>query len=132
MLTRVSGSMDGAGAARADQADEVWTTRRLFAQHKAIGISAVVLLLALLAIIVGGILASSPVVISDSSTCSTWSSANQTQQQAYGQRYIREHGALPSGSTNPGSVVAAINAGCTQAFDNDAQDTATVVGAIKG
>ncbi|MBV9606863.1 MAG: hypothetical protein JO027_17240 [Solirubrobacterales bacterium] len=126
----MSGSMDG--AASADPAAQVWTTRELFARHKLIGISAVVLLILLLAIIVGGILASSPTAIADSSTCSTWSSANQAQQQAYGMRFIREHGAPPGASRDAAGVVAAVNAGCTQAFDNDVQDTASVVDAARG
>lgn len=41
------------------------------------------------------------------------------------------HGALPGGSSSPGGVVAAINTGCTDAFNNDVQDTITVVQAIK-
>ncbi len=129
MLTRVSGSTEG--AAPASQAAQVWTTRALFARHKVIGISAVLLVALLLAIIVGGVLASTTSVVNDKSTCATWSSANQTQQQAYAERYLREHGALPNGSSNPASVVAAINTGCTDAFNNDVQDTITVVQAIK-
>ncbi len=125
MLTRVSGSMDG--AAPADQTAEVWTTRALFARHKVVGISAIVALVLLLVIVVGGILASSPLVVDDSTTCTGWSSANQTQQQAYARRYLQEHG---GGKTADG-VVAGINAGCTQAFDNDVQDDITVVKAIQ-
>ena len=124
------GSTDG--AAPADRGAEVWTTRALFARHKLIGICGVALLVLLIAIILAGVLGSSTVVVSDSSTCATWSSAKETQQLAYGQRYIREHGALPSGAPSPTSVVAAINAGCTQAFDNDAEEDVTVVQAIKG
>jgi hypothetical protein len=129
MLTRVSGSTDGAAAA--DQAGQVWTTRALFARHKLLGIIAIVGLILLLAIIVGGIVASSSVAVSDSSTCSTWSSANQTEQEAYARRYLREHGAPPGGATTAAAVVVAINTGCTDAFDNDTQDTITVVQAIK-
>jgi hypothetical protein len=124
----VSGSTDG--AAPANQAGQVWTTRALFARHKVIGISAIVGLLVLLAIIVGGILASSSVVVNDSSTCATWSSANQTQQQAYAQRYLRKHGSLPGGARTAADVVAAVNTGCTDAFDNDTQDTITLAQAI--
>jgi hypothetical protein len=111
---------------------EVWTTRALFARHKVIGICAIAALLLLIAIILAGILGSSTVVVSDSSTCATWSSANQTHQLAYGERYLQEHGALPSGASTPSSVVAAINTGCTQAFDNDAEEDVSVVQAIKG
>jgi hypothetical protein len=125
----VSGSTGG--VAPADRGAEVWTTRALFARHKMLGICAVALLVMLVATILGGILASSTVVVSDSSTCSTWSSANQTQQHAYGRRYLREHGALPGGARSPAGVVAAINAGCTQAFDNDAEDDVTVAQAVR-
>lgn len=124
------GSTDG--VAPADRGAEVWTTRALFARHKVIGISAVALLLLLIAIILAGILGSSTVVVSDSSTCATWSSANQTHQLAYAHDYLREHGALPSGARTPSSVVAAINTGCTTAFDNDAEEDVSVVQAIKG
>jgi hypothetical protein len=129
-LRGVSSSTDG--VAPADRGAEVWTTRALFARHKLIGLCAVALLALLIAIILAGIMGSSTVVVSDASTCATWSSANQTQQLAYGQRYVREHGALPSGAGNPTSVVAAVNTGCTQAFDNDAEQDVTVVQAIKG
>lgn len=129
MLTRVSASTDG--AAPVNQAVEVWTTRALFARHKVLGISAVVLLALLLVLIVGGMVASKTTVINDSSTCSAWSSANQTQQQGYAQRYLRGHGSLPSGSRDPASVVTAIDTGCTDAFNNDAQDDISVVKAIK-
>jgi hypothetical protein len=118
-------------AAPADRAGEVWTTRALFARHKLVGLSAVALVLLLLAIIVGGVLASSPAVVTDSSTCSTWSSANQTTQHAYAVRYVREHGPLRGGVTAPASVVAAINVGCTQAFNNDVQDDVTLVHAVQ-
>lgn len=128
-MTSASGSTER--AALADQTAQVWTTRALFARHKRVGISAVALLVLLLAIVVGGLLASSPAVVNDSSTCSTWSSANQSAQQAYAVRYVREHGPLASGATSPATVVAAINAGCTEAFDNDVQDNVTLVHAIQ-
>lgn len=128
-MTSASGSTER--AALADQTAGVWTTRALFARHKRVGISAVALLVLFLAIIVGGLLASSPAVVRDSSTCSTWSSANQSAQQAYAVRYVREHGPLASGATSPATVVAAINAGCTEAYDNDVQDSVTLVHAIQ-
>jgi uncharacterized iron-regulated membrane protein len=126
----VSASTDG--AAPAERGAEVWTTRALFARHKLIGVCAVALLVLLIAIILAGVLGSSTVVVNDSSTCATWSSANQTQQLAYARRYVEEHGALPSGARTATSVVAAINAGCTQAFDNDAEEDVSVATAIKG
>jgi hypothetical protein len=117
--------------ARVDRGAEVWTTRALFARHKVLGMGAVAALVLLIAIILAGILGSSTVVVNDSSTCATWSAAKQTEQLAYGQRYLRAHGAPLGGAANPAGVVAAINTGCTQAFDNDAQEDVTVVQAIK-
>lgn len=117
--------------APADRGAEVWTTRALFARHKVLGICAVALLILLIAIVLAGVFGSSTVVVSDSSTCATWSSARQTEHQAYGERYLQEHGALPGGARSPAGVAAAIDAGCTQAFDNDAEEDVTVVQAIK-
>jgi hypothetical protein len=103
----------------------------LFARHKVLGICAVALIVLLIAIILGGILASGAVVVTDASTCATWSAAKQTEQQAYAKRYVREHGALPDGARSPASVAAAVDAGCTQAFTNDTEDDVTVVQAIR-
>jgi hypothetical protein len=119
------------GAAPVERSAEVWTTRALFARHKLVGICAAALLILLVATIVIGVLGSSPTPVSDSSTCSTWGSASHQQQRAYGPQYVREHGALPSGARDTSSVVAAVDAGCTDAFSNDVQDDITVVQAIK-
>jgi hypothetical protein len=70
-------------------------------------------------------------VVSYSTTCTEWGSANYTQQRAYAVRYVREHGSLSGGAVDPASVVAAINAGCTQAYASDVQDNITIVQAIK-
>lgn len=70
--------------------------------------------------------------VSDSTTCTQWGSANQAQQAAYARLYVREHGTLRGGATSPGSVIAAINAGCAQAYGDDVSDTTTVVQAISG
>jgi len=129
-LPDVTGSTDG--VAPVDRGAEVWTTRALFARHKVLGIGAVALLILLVAIILAGILGTNTVVVTDSSTCATWSSASQTHQLAYGRQYVREHGALSGGDRSPAGVVAAINTGCTTAFDNDAEEDVTVVQAIKG
>ncbi len=64
--------------------------------------------------------------VTDVSTCSAWSSANQNGQQAYAETYLHEHGSLPGGSKVPANVIAAINNGCGH-FDNDVQDNITVV-----
>jgi hypothetical protein len=112
-------------------AGEIWTARALFARHRTVGISVLVLLAVLVAITVGAILASKPLVVSDSTTCAGWGSATYNQQRAYARGYLQAHGTLSSGATSPARVVTAINDGCAQAYANDVQDTATVVAAIR-
>lgn len=128
-MTGASAFTDPAGVP--GQADETWTTWGLIVKHKAAALAGLFLLLLLLAIIVGGILASRPVLVTDSTTCTAWGSANQTQQRAYALRYVREHGPLSGGVTNPASVVAAINNGCGEAYVNDVEDNVTVLQAIR-
>ena len=129
-MTSASGTTERAAAS--GQAPEAWTIRALFAGHKAVGIGALSLLALLVAITVVAILASGPLVVSDSSTCTDWGSANYTQQRTYARLFVREHRSLPGGARDPASVVAAINLGCTQAYANDVQDGLTVVQAIGG
>lgn len=109
----------------------MWSTRALIARHKLAAAGALAVVLLLLAFGAAAILTSSSLVVTDSTTCSTWASANQTQQKAYALHYIREYGQLPGGGTAPARVVTAVNIGCTQAFTNDAADTATVLAAIR-
>ena len=110
---------------------EMWSTRTLIAQHKVGALIGLILLTLLLVIMIGGVLTSHPLVVSDSTTCTAWGSANQAQQRAYGVRYVQEHGPLAGGATAPASVIAAINSGCYLAYSNDVADTVNVVQAIK-
>jgi len=68
--------------------------------------------------------------VSDSTSCSGWSSANQVQQHAYARLYVQEHGSLSNGARDAASVEAAINKGCLQAFGSDVADNVTVLQAI--
>ena len=109
---------------------EVWTTRTLIARHRRLALAAggvVVIMVALFAV---GIAGSNAGSVSDRSTCSAWSSANQKQQAAYAALYVREHGPLASGRSDAASVEAAINKGCMQAFGSDAADLVNVYQAI--
>jgi hypothetical protein len=103
----------------------------LIAKHKIGALIGLVLVVLLLVIMVGGVLTSRALVVSDSTTCTAWGSANQAQQTAYGERYIEEHGPLAGGVTDPASVVAAVNSGCYLAYSNDVADNVNVVQAIK-
>ncbi|HUA05092.1 MAG TPA: hypothetical protein VMB27_14405 [Solirubrobacteraceae bacterium] len=109
-----------------------WNTRALVARHKLAAVAGLAVLALLLVIVVGGILTSKPLVVSDSTSCTSWGSANQTQQAAYARRYVREHGPLRGGVTDPAKVIAAINAGCATANVNDVEDQVNVVQAIRG
>jgi hypothetical protein len=129
-MTRVNAPTDR--TAPVGEAAYSWNTRALVAQHKVAALAGLVVLALLLVIVVGGILTSQPVVVRDSTSCTTWGSANQTQQVAYAQRYVTEHGPLAGGVTDPAKVVAAINAGCAEANVNDVEDDVNVVQAIHG
>ncbi len=86
----------------------------------------------MVAMILVAVLGAKGGVVNDATTCSQWSSTNQTQQLAYAKLYFEKHGPLPDGATSPASVIAAINNGCEQAFGEDVSDTTTLVQAISG
>jgi hypothetical protein len=70
--------------------------------------------------------------VGDSTPCSQWGSANDTEQNAYAVLYLREHGAVPGGGKSVDDVLGAINFGCVQAYGSDEEDTVSVLQAIKG
>jgi hypothetical protein len=109
---------------------EQWTLRRLIARNKRVSAAVLALIVVLLAGMVVEAVASRAAKISDATSCSAWSSANQLQQSAYAALYVREHRALPSRARDAGSVETAINDGCIQAFSFDESDTVTVLQAI--
>ena len=125
-MTSTNAAIEGT----ASPTGEVWTTRALIARHKRLSLSVLAIVLVMVVLLVAGIAGSNAGAVSDSSTCSAWSSANQGQQQAYAGLYIREHGALAGGATSAASVEAAINKGCMQAFGSDAADLVNVYQAI--
>ncbi len=117
--------------AAAGEAADTWNTRTLVAKHKVAALAGLVVLALLLVIVVGGILTSQPVVVSDSTSCTTWGSASQTRQLAYARRYASKHGPLAGGVTDPARIVAAINNGCAEANVNDVEDQVNVVQALQ-
>jgi hypothetical protein len=125
-MTSTNAAMEGI----APPTGEVWTTRALIARHKRLSLSVLAIVAVMVALLVIGIASSNAGAVSDTATCSAWSSANQGQQQAYASLYIREHGALPGGATSAARVQAAINRGCMQAFGSDAADLVNVYQAI--
>jgi hypothetical protein len=125
-MTSTNAAIDGTGS----PVGEPWTARALIARHKPLFLSVLVGVLVMLVLLVAGIASSDAGEVSDTSTCTAWSSANQDQQQAYAGLYVREHGALAGGATSPASVDSAINKGCMQAFGSDAADQVNVYQAI--
>jgi hypothetical protein len=110
----------------------VWTVRGLLARHKLAALAVAAVIAVMLAMFLVALFGSRAGTVSDATTCTQWGSANQDQQAAYARLYLRQHGALGSGGSSPASVIAAINRGCLQAYDDDVDDTTTVVEAISG
>ena len=125
-------TVDTTATATTPKDDELWSVRALVARHKLAGLGAAALIAVTLAMILVAVIGSRGGAVSDATTCTQWSSANQSRQTAYARLYVREHGALAGGATSTGSVIAAINTGCNQAFDEDVSDNVTVVQAISG
>ena len=69
--------------------------------------------------------------ITDSTSCSVWSSANTRERDAYAALYLKEHGALPSGASDAPTIEGVIDNGCTNAYGFDEADTVTVLQAIR-
>jgi|SRR5579884_251343 len=115
------------GTATAAKDGEAWTIRALLARHKLAGLVAAAAIAVMVALLIVGLLGPRAGAVSDSTSCSQWGSANRDQQAAYARLYVREHGPLRGRG-----VIAAINAGCAQAFGEDVSDSVTVVRAISG
>jgi hypothetical protein len=126
MMERTA-STNGDPRARADAQPNV----RAFAMaHKRFSFVLLAVIVVFVAVVLPAILG--PGRLSDSSSCSTWDSADHAEQAAYARRYLREHGALFSGATTPQGVASAITAGCAAAAVNDEADTVSVIQAIEG
>jgi hypothetical protein len=86
-------------------------------------------LLILIALFVVALVGPRGGAVSDSTSCTQWGSSNQSEQHAYGELYLREHGRRVASTVS--GVEAAINAGCMAAFASDEEDTVTVLDAIE-
>ena len=106
----------------------LWRLMRAHKRATGAGLGIVVLLVAVVLLADFG---SRVTRITDSTSCTVWSSSNQTEQAAYAALYVKEHGPLPSGGSNVSTIEAAINAGCTNAFGYDEADAVTVLQSIR-
>ena len=111
---------------------ELWTVRSLLARHKLVALGLAAIMAVMVAIILVTVLGPKAGAVRDDTTCTQWGSANQVQQAAYAQLYVKEHGALRGGGTSPSKVIAAINNGCAKAYGDDVSDSVTVTQAISG
>jgi hypothetical protein len=107
------------------------TLRRLVLAHPR-GVAAVLgILVVLLALALVADLGSRVTRIGDPTPCSVWSSSNQAQRDTYAALYVKEHGPLPSGASDAGTIEGVVDDGCTRAYGFDEADTVTVLEAIR-
>jgi hypothetical protein len=107
------------------------TLRGLARAHKRVSAALAAILLVLVGIVLATALGSHVSRISDSASCSVWSSAPQSERDAYAARYVKEHGPLPSGASDAATIEGVIDGGCIQAYGFDEADTVTVLEAIR-
>jgi Flp pilus assembly pilin Flp len=117
---------------QSNQIDAPWTMRALIGRHKQASSFAAVTVAVMVALIAVAILAARGGVVSDSTTCTQWGSANVNQQHTYAREYVKEHGTVPRWGSSPTMVINAINAGCFQAYGEDVSDNTTLLQAISG
>ena len=106
--------------------------RAFVLKHRFLSLSAAAVIVVLAAFTALGIATSSSAPLSDATTCARWSAARQTQQQAYAELYLREHGSLPGGATDTLSVQNEINNSCLAAFNSGDEQTVTLLQASRG
>ncbi len=106
--------------------------RVLVRRHKAaVAIAAAIVLVLVGLTAVTAVSGSSSAALTDSTSCSEWTSAPAAQQSAYAQLYVNEHGVPASGTLDAGTVEAEINGGCSRAAYLGEADEITVAAAIK-
>ena|SRR5947209_553931 len=107
------------------------TIRGLARAHKRATAAVLGILLTFLAIVLVSDLGSRVSRVTDSTSCSVWGSAPQPERDAYAALYVTEHGPLPSGASDAGTIGGVIDDGCTQAYGFDEADTVTVLEAVR-
>jgi hypothetical protein len=107
------------------------TLRSLVRAHPRVASAGFGVLVVLLALALVADLGSRVTRIGDSTPCSVWSSSNQGQRDSYSALYVKEHGPLPSGASDAGTIEGVIDDGCTRAYTFDEADTVTVLEAIR-
>jgi hypothetical protein len=111
---------------------EHWSLLAFIVRDKRLLFGVLAVLVVVVAVATLEIVGPKVTIVSDSTPCSQWGSANDSEQDAYAALYVREHGAVPGGGTTVNDVLASINFGCVQAFSSDEEDTVSVLQAIRG
>jgi len=110
---------------------ELWTFRGLVAKYPKASFAVAGLFAAMVVSLVLAVaLGTSAGAVTNATTCTAWGSTTVTQQTAYAELYLRQHGPVRNWGGTPADVLNAINWGCGVAYGDDVADTATVVQAI--
>jgi hypothetical protein len=108
---------------------EAPSIKAIILRHKAASAAAVAIVLVLVAGMVAAALPSARAgALSDSSTCSAWSSGTGAQQAAYARLYVNEH--LAGASRDAATVETAMNTACNHAAYLGEADDVSVVAAL--
>lgn len=105
--------------------------RTIVRRHKAATAGAIAVVLVLIGVMVAAALPSAKAgALSDSSTCSAWSSATSAQQTAYARLYITQHGSSVSGGLGTRDVESTITGDCNHAAYLGEADDVSIVAAL--
>ncbi len=106
--------------------------KTLVLAHKAASAASLVLLLFVVAVMAAPAFSSSSAgPLSDSTSCSEWSSSSPAQRNAYARLYLTEHVSLLGKVPTAPSIESVIDTGCTHAAYLGQGDEVTVIGAIR-
>ena len=107
------------------------TLRTIVRRHKAATAGAIAMVLVLVGVMAAAALPSAKAgALSDSSTCTAWTSASHAQQTAYAHLYVTEHGTGVSGGLGATSVESAVNSACNHAAYLGEADDISIVAAL--
>ncbi|HTP18087.1 MAG TPA: hypothetical protein VMJ65_00695 [Solirubrobacteraceae bacterium] len=110
---------------------EAPSLKAIILRHKAASAAAFTIVIVLIGVMAAAALPNAKGgALSDSSTCSAWSSATRAQQSAYAHLYVTEHGSHVSGALTPASVESATDSACSHAAYLGEADDVSIVAAL--
>jgi hypothetical protein len=111
---------------------EQFSLSALVAGHKRATAAIVVVVVAMIALtVVPALAGTSSSALSDSATCSQWTTAPSKQQTAYGHLYLQEHRVAPDTDVDADAVTRAISKACVQAAYLGEADDVSLVAAFR-